>query len=492
MPDVVYEVAGHVATITLNRPERRNALTLPMLDDLAEVMRGADADPEVRAIVLTGAGEGFCAGLDLVEAAAQGPGAVDDIATSYRPERIPVLAMHQADTPIVAAVNGAAAGYGVGLALNADLRVMARGARFVPPTRRALVPESGDTYLLPRLAGWERAARFYFLGEDLAAEAALAAGVVSEVAEDADACRARAAELAAADRRPAPAGGAGGEANDAGRPHRRLRGPRVAGAPAVAAPVPHRRLRRGHGGLPAEAAGHLHRPVRPLSLATARRMALAAQGLAAPRPAGRVDLRHLRRVFARVGAVQIDPINVVERAPHLTLFARLGPHDRELLWRAYNERHELMEYWAHAACFLPVDAYPLFRHRMEAERPWADGAPPGGEAPRLRGGGARGGPPSRPAGRHRTGGPRGAGDPLLGDGVDGGQAGPGVAVRHRAPGGGGAARPGAPLRPARAGHPAASTWRPRPRPGPRRSAPCCCGRRGRWGWAPPPTWRRTT
>jgi hypothetical protein len=68
--------------------------------------------------------------------------------------------------------------------------------------------------------------------------------------------------------------------------------------------------------------------------------------------------------------VQIDPINVVERAPHLTLFARLGPHERDLLWRAYNEKHELMEYWAHAACFLPVDAYPLFRHRMEAERPW--------------------------------------------------------------------------------------------------------------------------
>jgi hypothetical protein len=99
-------------------------------------------------------------------------------------------------------------------------------------------------------------------------------------------------------------------------------------------------------------------------------MALAAQGLATPRPDGRVDLRHLRRVFSRVGAVQIDPINVVERAPHLTLFARLGPHDRDLLWRAYNEKHELMEYWAHAACFLPVDAYPLFRHRMEAERPW--------------------------------------------------------------------------------------------------------------------------
>jgi enoyl-CoA hydratase/carnithine racemase len=181
MPDVLYRVAEGVATITLNRPERRNALTLPMLDHLAEVVRAADADPQVRAIVLTGAEEGFCAGLDLVEAAARGPEAIDELGAAYRPERIPVLAMHAADTPIVAAVNGAAAGYGVGLALNADIRVMARSARFVPP----------------RLAGWEVAARFYFLGEDLSAEAALAAGVVSEVVEGADACRMRAAELAA-------------------------------------------------------------------------------------------------------------------------------------------------------------------------------------------------------------------------------------------------------------------------------------------------------
>jgi uncharacterized protein YcaQ len=75
-------------------------------------------------------------------------------------------------------------------------------------------------------------------------------------------------------------------------------------------------------------------------------------------------------VFARVGALQLDPINVVERAPHLTLFARLGRHDHDLLWRAYNDRRELIEYWAHQACFLPVEAYPLFRHRMEGAGQW--------------------------------------------------------------------------------------------------------------------------
>jgi uncharacterized protein YcaQ len=101
-------------------------------------------------------------------------------------------------------------------------------------------------------------------------------------------------------------------------------------------------------------------------------MAISAQGLAQARPAGRVDLRHLRRVFRQVGALQIDPINVVERAPHLTLFARLGPHDRELLWRAHSQRHELIEYWAHQACLLPVESYPLFRHRLEGQRPWTE------------------------------------------------------------------------------------------------------------------------
>jgi uncharacterized protein YcaQ len=106
--------------------------------------------------------------------------------------------------------------------------------------------------------------------------------------------------------------------------------------------------------------------VRTFSPEAARRLAIAAQGLAAPRPTGRVDLRHLRQVFAQVGAVQIDPINVVERAPHLTLFSRLGPHDHGLLWRAYNERHEIMEQFAHAACFVPVEDYPLLRHRAQA------------------------------------------------------------------------------------------------------------------------------
>ncbi|MBU1864907.1 MAG: enoyl-CoA hydratase/isomerase family protein, partial [Actinobacteria bacterium] len=118
-------------------------------------------------------------------------------AFGFDPQTAPVVVMQQIDTPVVAAVNGPAAGYGVGIALNADIRVMSKTARFVSATTRNLVPESGDTYLLPRLVGWEQAARFYFLGEDLGAEAALAAGMVSEIAEDSDAAKARAGELAA-------------------------------------------------------------------------------------------------------------------------------------------------------------------------------------------------------------------------------------------------------------------------------------------------------
>jgi enoyl-CoA hydratase/carnithine racemase len=196
MPDVLYEAADHVATLTLNRPERRNALTVGMLDVLGDLLRRAEDDPDVRCVVLAGAGEGFCSGLDLVEAAGEA-GRLASLPFDFDVHRAPVVVLQEMDTPVIAAVNGSAAGYGVGLALNADIRVMARGARLVPATTRSLVPESGDTYLLPRLAGWERAARFYFLGEDLDGEAALAAGIVSEVADGPDSVRERAAVLAA-------------------------------------------------------------------------------------------------------------------------------------------------------------------------------------------------------------------------------------------------------------------------------------------------------
>ena len=192
----MFAVADHVATITMNRPERKNAFTVEMFDLLGDTLREAVGDPQVRCIVLTGAGDAFSSGLDLIEAAGQVE-RLDRIAFTFETERSPAIILQQIDVPVVAAINGAAAGYAMGMAINADLRVMSRTARLVPATKRNLLPESGDTWLLPRLVGWEQAARFYFLGEDMTGEQALASGVVSELADDSDAAKKRAGELAA-------------------------------------------------------------------------------------------------------------------------------------------------------------------------------------------------------------------------------------------------------------------------------------------------------
>lgn len=113
-----------------------------------------------------------------------------------------------------------------------------------------------------------------------------------------------------------------------------------------------------------------------LSADAARRIVLAAQGFAEPRPSGGVDRRHLRRLVDRIGLLQIDSVNVLVRAHELPVFARLGPHPRTLL-KEQTERHrELFEYWGHAACLLPMRSQPLWRWRMERkrdrERPWVD------------------------------------------------------------------------------------------------------------------------
>jgi len=110
------------------------------------------------------------------------------------------------------------------------------------------------------------------------------------------------------------------------------------------------------------------RSANQLSISAARRIAIAAQGLAEPRPAGRVDRRHLRRLVERIGQVQIDSVNVLARAHELTPFARLGPYPRAILKDATEGRRELFEYWGHAACLMPMEHQPLWRWRMERMR----------------------------------------------------------------------------------------------------------------------------
>ncbi len=99
-------------------------------------------------------------------------------------------------------------------------------------------------------------------------------------------------------------------------------------------------------------------------------MAIAAQGLHRPRPSGRVDLRHLRKVLASTGVLQIDSVNVVARAHRLTLFSRLGGYDPGLIERAFVNKKELFEYWAHEASLVPMGDWPLYQHRMEYRGTW--------------------------------------------------------------------------------------------------------------------------
>ena len=168
MPDVLIDRADHIVTITLNRPDRLNAISGPMLMELARLLVECDGDRDVRAIVLTGAGRGFCAGLDLQDiSAGTGLGGGD---TNFRIDDTPPFVLRRLDTPVLCALNGPAAGYGMDLALGCDLVVAADTASFSPPIQRGVIPESGGTWLLPRLIGWHKACEVTLLGRKLDAQ----------------------------------------------------------------------------------------------------------------------------------------------------------------------------------------------------------------------------------------------------------------------------------------------------------------------------------
>jgi len=186
--DLLYEMADGIATITLNRPERLNAITIPMLTSLSRALRDADLDRQVRVIVLTGAGRGFCAGLDIKDLVA-GTGIGADGGGALATARFdlagsPPVVLHTTDKPVLCALNGSAAGYGMDLALGCDIRIASSEAKLAAVfTKRGILPESGGSWLLPRLIGWAKAAEVAFRGMTLSAQEALELGLVNHVVE---------------------------------------------------------------------------------------------------------------------------------------------------------------------------------------------------------------------------------------------------------------------------------------------------------------------
>lgn len=181
-PLLEHTSAEGVRTLTLHRPERLNAVNAALADALPAAVDRAAADDAVRAIVITGAGRGFCAGLDLAE-----PMALEGRSRAERLDPLRwvgrwVLALAQCEKPVVAAINGAAAGAGFGLALACDLRIMSASARLTAGyVRRGLSPDAGVTWFLPRLVGHGRAADILLTGRDVEAEEAAQIGLVTRV-----------------------------------------------------------------------------------------------------------------------------------------------------------------------------------------------------------------------------------------------------------------------------------------------------------------------
>jgi len=176
MDDSLLAARGRgVMVLTLNRPDRLNALTAPLNATLREALRDAEADPEIRAVLLHGAGRGFCAGQDLAEVA---PG--QDLGDTLEQRFNPLIrAIRAMSLPVVCAVHGVAAGAGANLAFACDIVVAAQSARFIQSfVRIGLIPDAGGTYALPRLAGDARARGMTLLGEPVTAAQAEAWGLI--------------------------------------------------------------------------------------------------------------------------------------------------------------------------------------------------------------------------------------------------------------------------------------------------------------------------
>jgi enoyl-CoA hydratase/carnithine racemase len=185
MAAVERRIEAGVATVLLNRPERKNAFTLEMVDAWADTLQWAQDHDEVRAIVVTGAGDAFCSGVDLDDFAAHQGSVLDNKRLLMeRVHRVP-LTLETIDKPVIAAVNGAAVGAGMDVALMCDIRFASGSARFSEGyVRVGLVPGDGGCFLLPRLVGVSTALRLLWTGDFVAAEEALRIRLVDSVVDD--------------------------------------------------------------------------------------------------------------------------------------------------------------------------------------------------------------------------------------------------------------------------------------------------------------------
>lgn len=184
--DILVSADGTLRRLTLNRPLRLNALTRAMLGNLSDALADIAADPEARVLIITGAGRGFCAGQDLGDQGAveDGRACRDTVERYYNPV---VRQIRSLDLPVIAAVNGVAAGAGMSLALAADITIATESAVFdVAFARIGLIPDAGGTYALQHLLGPARAMGLAMLGEKLTAKAAADLGLIWRAAPDAD------------------------------------------------------------------------------------------------------------------------------------------------------------------------------------------------------------------------------------------------------------------------------------------------------------------
>jgi 2-(1,2-epoxy-1,2-dihydrophenyl)acetyl-CoA isomerase len=178
-----------VMTVTLNRPDKLNSANDTMLAELNETFKNAERDPSVRAILLTGAGRGFCAGQDLgIARDRQGEAGEfsfrEHLERTYNPL---ILRMRQMGKPIVGAINGVAAGAGMSIAMACDFRIAAESASFLQAfVKIGLIPDSGSTWILPRLVGMTRALDMMLTGRKISAQEAFEWGLVNQVVPDAD------------------------------------------------------------------------------------------------------------------------------------------------------------------------------------------------------------------------------------------------------------------------------------------------------------------